>query len=166
MKKIILFLFVSSILISCDSQQKNVNSDTNDPMSGYMVGNDDKSNAMVLFTKAYQDNDIESARTIFSDDVIFHINDSDLTFNQVKEGFSAGHDYFDNIRHSEYDVSTMYYNDGKIFTNYWYTWAATSKKSNEELVFKGYCWFKWENDKVVEVYNAFDPTAYNMEMSN
>jgi hypothetical protein len=121
---------------------------------------------MVLFTKAYQDNDIESARTIFSDDVIFHINDSDLTFDQVKEGFSAGHDYFDNIRHSEYDVSTMYYNDGKIFTNYWYTWAATSKKSNEELVLKGYCWFKWENDKVVEVYNAFDPTAYNMEMSN
>ena len=109
------------MLISCDSQQKNVNSDTNDPMSGYMVGNDDKSNAMVLFTKAYQDNDIESARTIFSDDVIFHINDSDLTFDQVKEGFSAGHDYFDNIRHSEYDVSTMYYNDGKIFTNYWYT---------------------------------------------
>ena len=121
---------------------------------------------MVQFTKAYQDNDIESARTIFSDDVVFHVNDSDLTFDQVKEGFSAGHDYFDNIRHSEYDVSTMYYNNGKIFTNYWYTWAATSKKSNEELVLKGYCWFKWENDKVVEVYNAFDPTAYNMEMSN
>jgi hypothetical protein len=60
----------------------------------------------------------------------------------------------------------MYYNDGAIFTNYWYTWTATSKKTNEVLNLKGYCWFKWENDKVIEVYNAFDPTAYNTFMSN
>ena len=74
--------------------------------------------------------------------------------------------FFDNIKHSDADVSTMYYNDGQIFTNYWYTWSAVSKKTNNEIIIKGYCWFKWENDKVVEVYNAFDPTAYNAEMAN
>ena len=40
------------------------------------------------------------------------------------------------------------------------------KKTGEVLSLKGYCWFKWEDDKVVEVYNAFDPTAYNAVMSN
>ena len=60
----------------------------------------------------------------------------------------------------------MYYNDGQIFTNYWYTWSATSKMTNNEITLKGYCWFKWEDDKVVEVYNAFDPTAYNAEITN
>jgi hypothetical protein len=89
-----------------------------------------------------------------------------LTFDEVNEGFSNGHNFFDNIKHSDADVSTMYYNDGQIFTNYWYTWSAVSKKTNNEIILKGYCWFKWENDKVVEVYNAFDPTAYNAEMAN
>ena len=166
MKKIILFLFATSLMISCDNDSKKHNSDKSDPMSGYMVGNDVKSDAMLQFTKAYQDNDISSVKSIFSEDAIFHVNDTQMTFDQVNEGFSAGHNYFDNIKHSEFDVATMYYNDGKIFTNYWYTWSAISKETNNELNLRGYCWFKWENDKVVEVYNAFDPTAYNTEMSN
>ena len=166
MKKIILFLTVTSFLISCNSIDKTNSSDKTDPMSGYMVGNDEKSDAMLNFTKAYQNNDIGSVKSIFSENVIFHINDTDLTFDEVNEGFSSGHNFFDNIKHSDADVSTMYYNDGQIFTNYWYTWSAVSKKTNNEIILKGYCWFKWENDKVVEVYNAFDPTAYNAEMAN
>jgi len=165
MKKIFLLLFVSITMVSCDTNTKNQN-DTSDPMSGYMVGNDAKSDAMVKFTKAYQENNISSVKSIFSEDAVFHINDADVSFDDVNQAFSSGHEYFDNIQHSDYDVSTMYYNDGKIFTNYWYTWSATSKKTGEVLSLKGYCWFKWEDDKVVEVYNAFDPTAYNAAMSN
>ena len=120
-------------MVSCDNDSKKHNSDNSDPMSGYMVGNDEKSDAMLQFTKAYQDNDISSVKSIFSDDAIFHVNDTQMTFDQVNEGFSAGHNYFDNIKHSEFDVATMYYNDGKIFTNYWYTWSAISKKTNNEL---------------------------------
>jgi hypothetical protein len=26
---------------------------------------------------------------------------------------------------------------------------------------RGYAWFKWDGLKVVESYNAFDPTEYN-----
>lgn len=165
MKKIFLFFFVSVLFISCDTTTKN-QTDKNDPMSGYMVGNDEKSDAMVKFTKAYQDNNLESVKTMFTEDAIFHVNDADVTFDEVNQAFSAGHEFFDDIKHSEYHVSTMYYNDGAIFTNYWYTWTATSKKTKEVLTLKGYCWFKWENDKVIEVYNAFDPTAYNAAMSN
>ena len=166
MKKIILFVFVTSLLIACETENKKSITENNDPMSGIMVGNDAKSDAMLQFTKAYQDNNISSTKSIFSEDAVFNVNDTKMTFDQANEGFSSGHTYFDNIKHSEFDVSTMYYNDGEIFTNYWYTWTATSKKTNKELTLRGYCWFKWENDKVVEVYNAFDPTAYNAEISD
>ena len=165
MKKIILFLFATSLIVSCDNDSKKHNSDKSDPMSGYMIGNDVKSDAMLQFTKAYQDNDISSVKTIFSDDAIFHVNDTQMTFDQVNEGFSAGHNYFDNIKHSEFDVATMYYNDDKIYTNVWYEWSGTSKKSGETIEAKGYAWFRWENGKAVEVYNAFDPTTYNAAMS-
>ena len=59
----------------------------------------------------------------------------------------------------------MYYNDNKIYTNVWYKWSGTSKKSGETIEAKGYAWFRWENGKAVEAYNAFDPTAYNAAMS-
>ena len=59
----------------------------------------------------------------------------------------------------------MYYNDGKIFTNVWYDWSGVAKSTGETLELRGYGWFKWENGKVVEAYNAFDPTAYNAIMS-
>ena len=55
----------------------------------------------------------------------------------------------------------MFYNSGDIYTNYWYTWNGTSKKTGETLVLRGYAWFKWDGLKVIEAYNAFDPTAYN-----
>ena len=166
MKKIIPILFVTVLLISCSTESKVKTVNNDDPMSGVMVGKDSKSDAMMQFTKAYEDNNIISAKSIFSDSVVFNVNDTKMTFDEVNEGFSAGHDYFDNIKHSDVHDSTMYYNDGNIFTNYWYTWTAKSKKTSNELTLRGYCWFKWENDKVVEVYNAFDPTGYNQEMSN
>ena len=37
--------------------------------------------------------------------------------------------------------------------------------SGEVLKVKGCGWFKWENGKSVEAYNAFDPTAYNAVMA-
>ena len=65
MKKIYLFLFITTLFISCDTTSKN-KTDKNDPMSGYMVGNDEKSDAMVKFTKAYQDNNLASVKTMFT----------------------------------------------------------------------------------------------------
>jgi hypothetical protein len=35
-----------------------------------------------------------------------------------------------------------------------------NKKTGELVVLRGYAWFKWDGMKVVEAYNAFDPTAY------
>ena len=86
MKKIFLFLLVSILMISCDTTVK-IQTDMNDPMSGYMVGNDEKSNAMIQFTKAYQENNISNTKSIFADDVVFNVNDAKMTFDEVNEGF-------------------------------------------------------------------------------
>ena len=40
-----------------------------------------------------------------------------------------------------------------------------AKKNGELIEARGYAWFRWENGKAVEVYNAFDPTAYNSAMN-
>ncbi|HBD42737.1 MAG TPA: hypothetical protein DEF03_02780 [Bacteroidetes bacterium] len=134
---------------------------------GIIKGNDFRSKAMLQFTDAYVNNDLDSMTDLFTEDANFMINDADLTFNEVAEGFSSGHDYFENIRHENRDAFTMHYKEGEIagniFTHYWYTWKATSKKTGEEISIRGYSWMKWRGEKVEAVYNAFDPTLYNAQ---
>ena len=96
---------------------------------------------------------------------MFWINDTKMFAEDAVNALGEGHKYFDNITHSDVYNATMYYNDNKIYTNVWYKWSATSKKSGELIEAKGYSWFRWENGKAVEVYNAFDPTAYNSAMN-
>ena len=124
MKKLLL-VFATCFLFSCATDNEKKNSEKSDPMSGIMVGNDSKSDAMLRFTKAYEENNISSVKSIFTEDAVFNVNDTKMSFDEVNAGFSSGHNFFDDIKHTEINVSTMYYNDGKIFTNYWYTWTAT-----------------------------------------
>ena len=137
----------------------------NKPMSGYIL-DEDKYTAMAdQFMSAYRKNDMSSAKEIFSEGAVFWINDTKMFAEDAVNALGEGHKYFDNITHSDVYNATMYYNDNKIYTNVWYKWSATSKKSGELIEARGYAWFRWENGKAVEVYNAFDPTAYNSAMN-
>ena len=80
--------------VSCNTETKEKTSNNDDPKSGFMFGNDSKSDAMLQFTKAYEDNNIATVKSIFTEDAVFNVNDTKLTFEEVKAGFSAGHDLF------------------------------------------------------------------------
>ena len=163
MKKLFLLLCLSTLIVACN-QNTNQSKDDN-PMSGYIKGDDLYTQGVHKFMKAYTDNNINAAADIFAENAIFAVNDAKMSIDDMMNGFAAGHQFFDNISHNNVDIATMYYNDGKIFTNVWYDWSGTSKSTGEVLELRGYGWFKWENGKVVEAYNAFDPTAYNSMMN-
>ena len=84
-----------------------------------------------------------------------------LTAVEVVDAFMVGHEYFDDVKNIDRKTTTMFYNNGEIYTNYWYTWNGTNKKTGELLSIRGHAWFKWDGLKVIEAYNAFDPTEYN-----
>ena len=96
---------------------------------------------------------------------MYSVNDSDLSVSELIAAFSSGHTYFDDIYHTDVYTATMYYNNGNIYTNVWHNWNAVAKSNVDVLKVKGYGWFKWENGKAVETYNAFDPTASNAVMA-
>tara|TARA_B100000768_G_C11271461_1_gene373671 strand:+ start:1735 stop:2235 length:501 start_codon:yes stop_codon:yes gene_type:complete len=164
MKKLILML-CSITIISCGEKKKNENTlNKTENHFGTIEKGDQKSLAAQSFSKAYIANDLASVSGLFTKDAKIMINDSDITFDQLVAGFSEGFKYYENIHHMDTDTYTMYYDDGEIFTNYWYTWHGKSKKTGEDLMVRGYSWMKWEGDKISEMYNAFDPTAYNAGM--
>tara|TARA_B110001454_G_C12638721_1_gene400254 strand:+ start:59 stop:1000 length:942 start_codon:yes stop_codon:yes gene_type:complete len=135
------------------------------PMSGEIVQNDEKSKTVTRFMKAYIDNNLSSVKNIFSESAIIQINDVDVSFDELNTGFSDGHNYFNDIAHSNVTVTTMYYNNGEVFTNSWYDWSGISKATNDTLNIRGYAYYKWEGDKIVKMHNAFDPTLYNQEFT-
>ena len=154
-------------LISCNtSQNSDISKEEN--QVGIIKGDDFRSKAMIKFTDAYVNNNLNSVADLFTSDAKIMVNDADLTFSEMSAGFSSGHNYFDNIRHEDRDAFTMHYKEGdiagNIFTHYWYTWKATSKKTGEEISLRGYAWMKWRGDKVEATYNAFDPTLYNAQI--
>ena len=163
MKKFFLIIAAVTFIMSCQNQ--NLNSPDNHQMSGIIKGDDQHTKKVKKFMKAYVDNDMSSAKDVFSSDAVFYVNDTKLTIEDMMEGFSAGHQFFDNIAHNNVDMATMYYNNGSIYTNTWYDWSGENNSTGEKLNIKGYGWFKWENGKVVEAYNAFDPTAYSAAMN-
>lgn len=163
MKKI--FFVITVVIFTMSCQNQNLNSPDDHKMSGIIKGNDQHTKKVKKFMKAYVDNDISSAKDVFSSDAIFYVNDTKMTIEDMMEGFSVGHQFFDKIAHNNVDMATMYYNNGSIYTNTWYDWSGENNSTGEMLNIKGYGWFKWENGKVVEAYNAFDPTAYSAAMN-
>ena len=167
-KNLLLVTTIFSVIITSCSNNQNSTPTKEENQVGIIKGDDFRSKAMMKFTDAYVNNDLNSVSDLFTDDAKIMVNDADLTFSEMSAGFSSGHNYFDNIRHEDRDAFTMHYKEGdiagNIFTHYWYTWKATSKKTEEEISIRGYSWMKWRGDKVEAVYNAFDPTIYNAQI--
>ena len=167
-KNLFLVTTIFSVFITSCSNNQNSTPTKEENQVGIIKGDDFRSKSMIKFTDAYVNNDLNSVSDLFTDDAKIMVNDADLTFSEMAAGFSSGHNYFDNIRHEDRGAFTMHYKEGEvagdIFTHYWYTWKATSKKTEEELSIRGYSWMKWRGDKVEAIYNAFDPTIYNAQI--
>ncbi|MDC3276698.1 nuclear transport factor 2 family protein [Flavobacteriaceae bacterium] len=167
-KNLFLVTTMFSVFITSCSNNQNSTPTKEENQVGIIKGDDFRSKAMMKFTDAYVNNDLNSVSDLFTDDAKIMVNDADLKFSEMVAGFSSGHNYFDNIRHEDRGAFTMHYKEGEvagnIFTHYWYTWKATSKKTEEEISIRGYSWMKWRGDKVEAVYNAFDPTIYNAQI--
>ena len=156
MKKLSI-LFTVLLFCACDEPVKIDSAD----WSGTISASDERNAIMNTFPDAYENNDKEAALSIFTEDAVFYVNDTQSTAVEVVDAFMTGHEYFDDVKNIDRTTTTMFYNNGEIYTNYWYTWNGTNKKTGELLSIRGHAWFKWDGLKVVEAYNAFDPTEYN-----
>ena len=164
MKTNIYLILFTALIFSC--QSPNAVQIDDSEWSGTISATDERNAIMNSFTDAYENKDTDAALAIFAEDAVFHVNDAELTPQDVVNAFMTGHEYYDDIKNIDRNTTTMFYNNGEIYTNYWYTWNGTNKKTGELLVARGYAWFKWDGLKVVEAYNAFDPTEYNKAFSD
>lgn len=146
---------LSLFLASCAFSPNNA------PWSGVIDEQDPRSAKVLEMCEGYCANDTEAWAKHFATDALMHVNDRDFSVDEVTATYSAGHAMFADIKHENVTCTTMRYNNGQVFTNYWYVWNGTVRSTGEQLSIKGYAWFRWEGEQIVESHNAFDPTQYN-----
>ena len=155
-----LLIILSITIFSC--------ADNTSKKSEFQVGivemNDSKSQAMDNFTKAYLENNLETQIDLFTEDAIIHINSNDVTPAQMIEVFSSEKEFYENVENIERATATMTFEDGNVYSNYWFTWKATSKSTGVTISNPVHSWFKWDGDKVSEGAFIFDPTEYVANM--
>ena len=107
--------------------------------SGFIVENCWHSEAVREMAAGYCEGEYEAFHDLVDPDATIMVNDVDLSKDEWIESFDEGKAPFDDIRHAPFDdirhedmvVTTMMYNNDRMFTNMWYTTArglATSPK--------------------------------------
>jgi hypothetical protein len=129
--------------------------------SGFIVENCWHSEAVREMAAGYCEGEYEAFHDLVDPDAKIMVNDVDLSKDEWIDSFDEGKAPFDDIRHEEMVVTTMMYNNDRMFTNMWYVWKGVVRETGEELSIRGYAWFEWDGERVVGFYNAFDPTEYD-----
>ena len=129
--------------------------------SGFIVENCWHSEAVREMAAGYCEGEYEAFHDLVDPDATIMVNDVDLSKDEWIESFDEGKAPFNDIRHEDMVVTTMMYNNDRMFTNMWYTWKGVVRETGEELSIRGYAWFEWDGERVVGFYNAFDPTEYD-----
>ena len=85
MKTNIYLILITALIFSCESPNA-VQIDDSD-WSGTISATDERNALMNSFTDAYENKDAEGMLSIFAEDAIFHVNDTQLTAAEVTEAF-------------------------------------------------------------------------------
>ena len=158
MKKII--LLVSLILVSCS---QGVSVDSGD-WSGTINVNSEESKIIQKLAAAYVDGNFEITSDYLADDAIHLVNGVEFTNEEWVAGYKQDQEVFDNIKHNDLNITTMYYNNGKVFTNQWLTWTGNSKLTGEENTIHFYGYWEWENGKIISTGAFMDTQWYFAEI--
>ena len=96
---------------------------------GTINENSEESKIVRKLSKAYVDGNFEIAAEYMADDAVNTVNGIEYTKDEWIAGYKRDQEVFDDIQQNNLNITTMYYNNGRIFTNHWLTWYGTFLKS-------------------------------------
>lgn len=168
MKKLIIFLF-SLLIISCTGT-----TDVKEPNMDYggWSGVSDDSSVESNLTRELMDNyianEFEKSAYMIADDGQFFFNSNQVTKEEWLAAGAAHHSLFEGISNSKIQpaiVTTATYDNGAVWSQAWFWWTGTGKVTGTEIQIPVHHAFRFENEKIVEVYHFFDPTLFDAEVA-
>ena len=158
MKKIMLIILASFMFVACE-QPTSEN-------AGVIQRTDDLSAKVLDLAKEYQNNSYELSRELYSDTVQTRFNSTSIDgLSDLVDGWKQQHAVFSDIKMSDPYVHTNYFSNGGIWSNFWFTWSATSNATGNQLEIRAHFDYKWEDGKIVISQGFFADEEFNKEMA-
>ena len=158
MKKIMLIILASFMFVACE-QPTSEN-------AGVIQRTDDLSAKVLDLAKEYQNNSYELSRELYSDTVQTRFNSTTIDgLSDLIDGWKQQHVVFSDIKMSNPYVHTNYFSNGDIWSNFWFTWSATSNATGNQLEIRAHFDYKWEDGKIVISQGFFADEEFNKEMA-
>ena len=158
MKKFILIIAI--MLASCS---QGISVDKGD-WSGTINSNSEESKVIEKLGAAYVNGNFEIAADYLADDAVHSVNGVEFTNEEWVAAYKQDQEVFENIKHNDPNITTMYYNNGKVFTNHWLTWTGNSKLTGEENTIHYYGYWEWKDGKVIATGAYMDTQWYFAEI--
>ena len=158
MKKIMLIILASFMFAACE-QPAGEN-------AGIIQRTDDLSAKVLDLATEYQNNSYELSRQLYSDTVQTRFNSTAIDgLSDLIDGWKQQHVVFSDIKMSNPYVHTNYFSNGGIWSNFWFTWSATSNATGNQLEIRAHFDYKWEDGKIVVSQGFFADEEFNKEMA-
>jgi hypothetical protein len=166
MKKLLLLLLLP--FISCDMSSTGVvavvMSDDDVEYYSETEAEDELTETILELAQDYTKADFEDAKEYYADDAKVFFNSTEVTGkDKIFEGWTYEHEVFSDITITDEYAHTNYFTDGRIWTNYWFTWSATGNFTGERLVIKGHFDYEWKDGKIVQALGFFADEQFNKE---
>ena len=152
-----------ALLFICTYCQ-NITIDTGS-LSGIINENDEKTTIIKKLAQAYQDGNFDLARKYFTEDGVHYFNNIEYSTEEIIEGYNFHSVLYDDLKHIDPYITTMYYNSGEIYTNHWSDWSGKSKITGDVQKNTFHCWWQWEGDKIISTKCYLDPTELMEEIA-
>ena len=134
--------------------------------AGIIQRTDDLSAKVLDLATEYQNNSYELSRELYSDTVQTRFNSTAIDgLSDLIDGWKQQHVVFSDIKMSNPYVHTNYFSNGGIWSNFWFTWSATSNATGNQLEIRAHFDYKWEDGKIVVSQGFFADEEFNREMA-
>ena len=134
--------------------------------AGVIQRTDDLSAKVLDLAKEYQNNSYELSRELYSDTVQTRFNSTTIDgLSDLIDGWKQQHVVFSDIKMSNPYVHTNYFSNGGVWSNFWFTWSATSNATGNQLEIRAHFDYKWEDGKIVISQGFFADEEFNKEMA-
>ena len=153
-----LIILASFMFVACEQPTSE--------SAGVIQRTDDLSAKVLDLAKEYQNNSYELSRELYSDTVQTRFNSTTIDgLSDLIDGWKQQHVVFSDIKMSNPYVHTNYFSDGGVWSNFWFTWSATSNATGNQLEIRAHFDYKWEDGKIVISQGFFADEEFNKEMA-
>ena len=168
MKKLLLLLLIP--FISCDMSSTGVvgilmSDDDVEYYSG-TEAEDELTESVLEMAEDYVEADFEEMKEYYSDSIVSFFNSNEVKgLSNLIDGWTFEHELFSDIKISDEYAHTNYFSDGRIWTNYWFTWSAKGNYTGQEITTKAHFDYEWKDGKIVQALGFFADEQFNKEFA-